>query len=261
MLFKIRCSEISQIMGGALTKPTAKQIARIEELEAKEKRTAKQDEELAELKAKRDAKPELQQGAKTYCEDWLQAQIYNRSTSFTSKYTEKGIECEQQGIELLAEMMDYGMLVKNTEWLEDDHITGCCDIKLPEIIEDVKCPYTWATFPLFDEELPNTNYYWQMQGYMALYDKPKAAVSYCLVDAPDHLIEKEARNAAYKNGMAEVDMELYDEIYKQMTYSDVDKKYRFKRFEIQRNDEHIKAIRTQVELCRIYINSLTIKLP
>lgn len=242
-------------MGGN-SKPTDKQLIRLAYLEAKDTRTALQDAELADLLIKRDAKPSLLDGAKTYCKTWLKEQLYGRTKSFSNKYTEKGIECEQQGIDLYAEMNGLGMILKNTEWKSDEHIMGTADVVLFDHIADIKCPYDFSTFPLFDTELPNKDYYWQLQGYMALYNKASASVNYCLIDAPDEIIDREARSAAYKSGMSEVDADLYDEVYRRMTYSDVDKSLRYKRYNIDRNDADIEAIRTQVELCRAYINSL-----
>lgn len=252
--FKIRCSDIGKIMGGN-SRPTDKQLARLAELEGKN-RTEKQNTELADLIAKRDAKPQLLQGAKTYCQNWLKEQLYRRTKSFSNKYTEKGIECEQQGIDLYAEINGLGMVLKNTEWKQDEHIMGTADVVLLDHIADIKCPYDFSTFPLFDTELPNSDYYWQMQGYMALYGKSSASINYCLIDAPDEIIDREARSAAYKAGMSEVDADLFDEVYKRMTYSDVSNNLKYKRFDIARNDEHIEAIRVQVGLCREYINSL-----
>lgn len=255
-VFKIRASAIGHIVGGALTKPTEKQMIELDMLYKKEKLTDKQKERIAELEAKRDAPPSLQDGAKTYCKNWLKEQLYARSIEFSSKYTEKGIECEQQGIELLAKVMNYGMISKNEQWFENDHITGTPDIILANTVEDIKCPWLFSTFPLFEAELPNDAYYWQMQGYMALTGKKLAAVNYCLVDAPEHLIDREARNISFKAGFSEVEIELYDEVYKKMTYADVPDSLRFKRYEIKRDEIAIAAIAQQVELCRQYIQTL-----
>jgi hypothetical protein len=254
--FKCRASMLHHIVGGALTKPTEKQMQELAMLQGKPKRTEKQEERLQELISKRDAPPALQDGAKTYCQQWLKEQLYGRYISFSSKYTEKGIECEQQGIELLAEMMNYGMIAKNEQHFENDWITGTPDIILSEWVEDIKCPWQFSTFPLFDTTLPNSDYYWQMQGYMLLTGKDKAAVNYCLIDAPEHLIDREARYVSLKAGFEEVEMELYDEVYRKMTYSDVDNSLKFKRFELQRDEKAIQAIKTMVELCRQYIQTL-----
>lgn len=257
--FKIRCSAIGKIMGGALTRPTEKQLARISELEQKEKLTDKQQSELSELRAKRDAQPKLQAGAKTYCEDWLKEQIYERTQQFSSKYIQKGIECEQGAIDFVSEQMGYGMVLKNTERREDEYMTGEPDMVLPKIIEDTKASWSCFTFPLFATELPETDYFFQGQGYMSLFDRNHFAVNYCLMDAPSELVDMEARKEAKRLGMSEVTMELWDEVYASMKYSHMPVQLRWKRFEFDRDDKIIAAIRQQVRLCREYIAQLTQK--
>lgn len=255
-LFKIRCSAIHQIMGGATSKPTVKQMEELARLEAKDKRTDVQQARMIELISKRDAPPALQQGAKTYCEKWLKEQLYNRSIEFSSKYTEKGTDCEQSGIELVSDMMGYGFISKNEQHYENDFITGTPDLVLSETVEDIKCPWDFSTFPLFDTILPTDAYYWQMQGYMSLTGKSSAAVNYCLVDAPEYLIEREARSVSFKAGFDEVEMELYEQVEAKMTYRDVPNNLKFKRFHVERSESDINAICIQVKLCREYIQSL-----
>lgn len=245
-------------MGGS-SKPTAKQLARIDELNNK-KRTEKQDIELSELIAKRDAKPQLLQGAKTYCEQWLKEQLYGKVVSFSNKYTEKGIECEDDGIEMVARMQGYGMIKKNEQFYQDDYSTGTPDLVLGDTVEDVKCPWLFSTFPLFEDELPNKDYWWQIQRYMHLTGKRKGTINYTLVNAPEHLIEREARNQAYKAGLDEVPIELYDEVYAKMTYNDTPDNLRFKRYEFEYDEAANLMVDEQVKLCRVYIDELMNKL-
>lgn len=255
--FKIRCSQIGQIMGGALTKPTEKQLARIEELTNKPKvRTELQEKELQELILKRDSQPQIQAGAKTYCQEWVKEQIYSKTKEFSNKYTEKGIQCEKEAIDMVAEVMGYGFVAKNEKHYEDADLTGTPDLVVADAVEEIKNSWSIYTFPLLAETIPDTDYFFQVQGYMALTNKSKAAVNYCLIDAPVELIDAEARRACYKAGMAEVDMELYDEVAAKMTYAGIQLPLRFKRFEFIRDDNAIAAIRTQVELCRMYISTI-----
>lgn len=253
--FKIRCSAISEIMG-CVNRPTEKQLALLAELEAKEKRTAKQDETLGDLIARRDSKPELSAGAKSYCKRWLkeQAPFYNRRAEFSNKYTERGIECEPASIELLSEAMNYGMIAKNEQhFYDDEHIIGTPDVLLPGIVEEIKTSWSWQTFPLFETEQPEAKYEYQVQGYMAITPRHRAAISYCLIDTPEQFIDREALMVSRKAGFDEVDMELYDEVRAKMTYGALPLSMRFKRWEYERDNAVIAQIRTQVELCRVYI--------
>ena len=267
-LFKIHASACSEIMGGSLTKPTDKQLTLLAQLEAKKesgKITDNQLATLADLVEKRDSKPLLQAGAKTLCEKWLkeQADLYNRRKSFSNKYTEKGINQEQLGIELTAKMMKYDFAIKNEKTYSTDFIIGTPDLILSDIIEDIKCSWDEQTFPLFSTKLPDAKYWWQGQCYMAVVPNniTRFAVNYCLVDTPTNLIDKAAMFKSRELGMAEVDMDLYDEVAAKMTFSDVPDYLRFKRFEFDRDDVAISAINEQVKLCRKYINELILSVP
>lgn len=255
-MFRIRCSAIGEIMGGALNRPTEKQLQELDMLQAKPNRTELQSKKLEELIAKRDTPNPLSEGAKTYCETWLKERIYGRYKEFSSKYTEKGIECEQAAIDLFSDVYGFGMLSKNEQFFENEHITGTPDIILADSVADIKCSWDCFSFPLFSSELDNDSYWWQMQGYMELTGKSLATVNYCLMDAPEFLMEREARNAAYKIGSSEVSMELYDKISAKMTYSHLDNHLRIKSFTVSRDDEAIKAIYSRVEMCREYIKTL-----
>lgn len=254
-LFKIRASAAGKIMGG-INRPTEKQMAELARLEAKESRTEKQEQTMTELRAKRDAPATLGAGAKTYCQQWLkeQAAFYNRRMEFSNKYTERGIECEDDSIALTEQVMGYFDLKKNELFFSDDHFTGTPDLlPYPGMVEDVKTSWSFGTFPLFEDELPQSDYYYQLQVYMALTNAHRAAVNYCLVDTPEHFIEREARSIAYKAGLSDVEIELYDEVAAKMTYGNVPARMRFKRFEFDRDEAVIESIRQQVILCRDYI--------
>lgn len=257
-LFKIRASQAYNIMGGAFNKPTAKQLAELDRLQKKSDAgdiTDKQRETLKELIEKRDAKPVLQEGAITYLQKWMKERIYERRHEFTNQYVEKGKLCEPEAIELVKQYMGYFECCKNDRPAEDEYMTGECDVEMPEIIEEIKNSWDAFTFPLFATELPDTKYYFQGQVYMKLYNKKRAAINYCLINAPETMIDAEARRAAYQAGYSEVDMELYEQVRAKLTYDNIPVKFRIKRFEIERNDAVIETIQQRVILCREYIES------
>lgn len=223
--FKIRCSAIGHIM----TEP--------------------------KLKADKEA-GNLGRTAKGYCEDWLKGQLYNRKLEFTSKYTDKGIIMEDAAIDFISDQLGIGLLFKDDQYLENDYMNGHMDISLPDCVIDVKNSWSWETFPLFSKGIPNDNYYWQLQGYMELSGKTKAKLIYVLSDTPVHLIEREARNYCFYNGYGEMDLEIYNEFYKKLTYADVDNKLKIKIFEFEKDADAIAKIKSQVEKCRNYIEIL-----
>jgi len=258
--FKIHASQIGKIMGGALNRPTDKQMQELGSLEAQKLVkgiTEKQQDTLTELIAKRDAPPALQDGAKTFCREWIkeQAALYNRRKGFSNRYTIKGNECEQAAIDLSARIMGYGMVIKNIAYHENEWIIGQCDMLLPHIVEDTKCSYDQTTFPLFATEIPDKDYVMQVNGYADMLGKELMAVNYCLMDTPDIIVDKTAYYRAKDLGMDEVPADLWDEVKEEMTFSNLPDWLRFKRFEFKRDDVLIKAVHKQVELCREYIGT------
>jgi len=253
--FKIRCSAIGHIMTNAKGSVTEKQFLEIDNLKSKDKLTEKQTERLNELTYKRD-NPELSETAKSYCRDWLKSKLYKRKLEFTSKYTDKGLIMEDESIDFVGEMLGIGLLFKNENKAEDDFMTGTNDIDVPNLVIDIKNSWSWETFPTFENKIPNIMYYWQLQGYMNLYKKPKGKLIYVLSDTPQHLIEREARNYCYYNGYGELDMETYNEFHRKLTYKDVPDELKIKIYDIERNDQDIQAIKDRVMLCGKYINHL-----
>jgi len=196
--------------------------------------------------------------ARTFCKDWVKEQLYDRYRQFSSKYTEKGNLMEQEAIDYAARVLGWGdMVMKNETTYTDADLIGTPDVVLADYVPDIKCSWSCWSFPIFDAEVSD-DYYWQIQSYLALTGRSRGAVVYCLMDAPDYLIEREAYGIARSQGESEVDMELFDRVKADMTYSHLPDSLRLKVFEIQRNDAHIAALRSRVLECREYISTLAI---
>lgn len=225
--FKIRCSAIGQIM----TSPRNKT-----------------DKEAGKLS----------QTCMTYVHDWIKSQpeFYDRNMNFRSKYTLKGLLCEQESIDFASKYYGWGSVVKNEEFKENDFLTGTADVILPKSVEDIKNSWSQSSFPLFHNEIPIDGYGWQLQGYMELYDKPEAGLIYTLMDAPERMVDKEANARRYELGLEEVEFEMWQEIQQEMTYSHIREEIRIKRFFLHRDKELIQAVENRVGQIRNYINNL-----
>ena len=196
-------------------------------------------------------------GNVTYLETWLKEKLYDRRNEFNSKYCDKGNIKEDDSIQLIAEQL--GMpLVKNEEYKENDFLTGTCDIDTGDMIIDVKNSWNCFTFPLFAEEVPNKDYFLQLQAYMELYGRCQAKLVYTLMDTPEHLIMQEAKGIAYKEGL-DIN-EVYAQIEKKHLYSDVITPLRYKEFNIEKDEDVIAKIKQRVKMCQVYIDSLVKKL-
>ena len=186
--------------------------------------------ELSQLMTKGRSKAEpLGETTKSYIQEKAKQDFYGINPILENKYLSKGIMNEQIGIDLVNQVrfMDF---IKNTERIDIGWLTGECDINATDRIIDIKCSWSFDTFPAFEEEaqksVKKAGYDWQMRGYMMLYNKDLAEVIYCLTSTPDSLlsqwddlkmhkvdhIEAEKRITAVR---VERDVEIEEEIKKQ----------------------------------------------
>jgi hypothetical protein len=253
-LFKIRSSKIGEIMAGTIGL-TDNQKAEHTKLSSEDNLTDKQSVRLKELDYKMN-NPKLPETLKSYVKMWIKEQIYNTKYSFSSKYTEKGLITEDDSIDFVAEYLKYGMLIKNEQYYENDFLTGTPDIITNDEVIDLKNSWDCFTFPLFSNNVPNQDYYYQLQGYMSLTCLKKAKLIYVLSDTPSNLIEREAYFYCKNNGFDELDMDIYKEFEQRMTFKNIPDKLKIKVFEIERDDQVINDINNRVVLSREYIKSL-----
>jgi len=242
-------------MADSKTAITDKQLSSIVELENKPKRTDKQEETLQGLIKKRD-NPQLSETAKGYCKDWLKTNIYNSRTVVKSKYLDKGNIMEDESIDFVADFLGFGFLMKNEQYFENDFLMGTPDVILNDLVIDVKNSWDCFTLPLFETEIPNTDYYWQLQGYMYLTGKTKGKLIYCLLDTPEHLIYSTAKWYCINQGYEELDQDIYKEYHDNMTYEGVDDKLKIKVFDIELNQKDVEKMKARVTECRKYIDEL-----
>ncbi len=133
----------------------------------------------------------LSETAKSFVMEKAKEDFYGIRANISNKFTEKGIKNEEVGIEMVnqARFMDFR---KNEERITTEWLTGECDINTGDKIIDIKCSWSFETFPAFQEEadksVKKSGYDWQMRGYMMLYNKPVAEVIYCLTTTPAELL-------------------------------------------------------------------------
>lgn len=199
-------------------------------------------------------KPEIPKGAETHLRNWSKSKLYNRSKEISSKYLTKGNAVEDQAIDLLADFLGEGFLFKNDQHFEDDHITGMPDVIRTDRIIEIKSPWDWSTFPAFESKIPESNYFWQCQGYMALIGKDFAQLCYVLCDTPEDQIYREAKYKALELGCDVED--IIEDVEKSMTYGDIELGSRIKIFDIHRDERAIQNIRNRVEACREFLGKL-----
>jgi hypothetical protein len=208
------------------------------------------------MTAPRNKSEVLSQTAKTYIHELVLQDKYGIRKEFSSRYTDKGNEVENESINLVNEVLDVGFIYKNEEHYQNDWITGTPDVNTEEVLLDVKSSWDGSTFPFFETEIPTKDYYYQLQGYMWLTGKQESMLCYCLVDTPPDMVASEVKRTHYVLNKIEEDIELTKEIESKHIFSHIPKNRRVKVFYVQKDEAVIERIKEQVELCREYYNTL-----
>ena len=187
----------------------------------------------------------LSQTTKSHLQEWLKSEIYGIRKQIKSKYLDKGNAVEDSAIDYAAAELGWLFAIKNEEFFEDEYFCGTPDVMLEDTIVDIKSSWDCFTFPLFDDDIdkkialdlkvniPNSDYFYQLQVYMHLTGKRKATLCYVLMNTPEHLSYEEPQD-----------------------YSEVESKYRIKTFDIEYDIEVIDKLIERVKISREYIKSL-----
>lgn len=254
---KIRASQLGRIMtDDPATVITDKQLITLNGLLTKIKLTEKQSIKRDELVAKRDAKPELSVGAKSYIRElWLENE-FGVKKEINSKYLDKGLEVENASIELCKVLLEDDSLYKNDMYFENDYIKGTPDINTMKSLIDVKSSWSASTFPFFDTYLKNKLYEWQLKAYMYLVGKTESKLIYCLVRTPEHYIKTETMKTSWKRLELDVTEETEQEVRDYFDISAIPLEKRIKVFDVNLTDADIAKIKDKVELAREYYNTL-----
>ena len=203
----------------------------------------------------------LSQTTKTYLQELAVEEIYGIRKEFSSRYTDKGNEVEELSIALCNDVLNLGFIYKNEENYSNDWISGTPDVNTDEILLDVKSSWDATTFPFFDTELKNKDYFYQLQGYLWLTNKTEALLCYCLIDTPLQIVEDEIRREHWKASLIEENSDLRAFVESKHTFGHIPKEKRLKTFKIVKDDAIIENIKTRIEECREYydilINNLT----
>lgn len=198
----------------------------------------------------------LSQTAKSYIEELAKEHLFGIKKVFKSRYTDKGNEVEEQAIELTEDVLGFEFLTKNEKYFENDYIKGTPDVITTSLIIDVKSSWSGETFPFFESELPNKDYYYQVMGYMWLTGKKDALISYCLVNTPEEIVNDEIRRTSYGKYEIEPSEETINDVRSIHNFNHIPKDRRVKAFHVEYNEGVINEMKTRIEYCRTYFNEL-----
>jgi hypothetical protein len=198
----------------------------------------------------------LSQTAKTYVEELAKEHLFGIKKVFKSRYTDKGNEVEEKAIELTEDVLGFEFLTKNEDYYQNDWVKGTPDIITTSLVIDVKSSWSGDTFPFFETELPNKDYYYQVMGYMWLTGKKNALISYCLINTPEEIVNDEIRRTAWGKYEIEPSEETIRDVVALHSFDNIPKDRRVKAFHVEYNEGVVNEMKTRIEYCRTYFNEL-----
>jgi hypothetical protein len=202
---------------------------------------------------------QLTKGNLTFLRKLFTEVTTGRRKEVTSKYFEKGNFMEEDGITMVnAYLYPNEFLKKNTTRKRNGWIEGECDLKVPEIVYDIK--NAWDIFTFGEAEL-NDIYEWQGRGYMWLENVDRFRLFYCLNNMPEHMLINEEKKMFYREGrflsMEDPEyLELCEELRANHNYDHIPSEERFKVFEIERDKSKEDDLKQFITKSREYLNFL-----
>jgi hypothetical protein len=201
----------------------------------------------------------LSKTAQKHLLDVYIAEKYGRKKDIQTKQMKKGIEVEQDSIDLLSMYLKMPFS-KNDQRFTNDYITGFPDIIDNDRIIDIKSSYDLWTFIGNIPDKLDSLYHWQMQSYMWLTGAKSALIAYCLVNTPESIIEQEKYYLLKKMDVAtEESPEYVKEAMKiefNMSFDDISIDERVLMFKVGRNEDDILRIQQKVEKAREFLREL-----
>jgi len=295
--WKCNASSSGKLMTKVATEFTEEQLSTYKDLHLKYtsgiKMTKTNTNKYLSLAKKINGVPELSQTAKSLLDLKYKECVFGRKSEIASKYLKKGLDREDEAISLYCDVTG-DFVVKNEERFYNSHFQGTPDI-ISNTIKDIKNSWTFKTFPLTSDVLPDKDYWWQMQLYMDLTGlKTKAQIIYCLLSQTVELMDDELSRLNYKHAIFGVDREiavdnpshirLIIDLIQEMiiteedlinycnrsrfhielewfdNFKEVNKNHRIRIFEVEYNEEAVNKAKQQVENAREYLNNITIRL-
>ncbi len=260
--FKVSCSEIYSLLTtpkGANLKST--ELKKYERLITNEEKT---EEDIAYIKKIKDKIDNLKTEplSKTTISALIRQygwKVYGKKVAAKGdalSFLKKGTDMESEAVELLSKI-DKQPYKLETENIENEYLVGRADIICSGKVIDTKISWNVNAF-LNARTAPVSKKYWyQMQGYMELYDLPEAEVVFLLLNTPPELIEREKVKLQNRFMIGEIDREKYEldveNIESAFTYSSIPLKKRYFKYKIKREPHIFEKIYKKVDNARLWM--------
>ena len=131
----------------------------------------------------------LSQGAKTYIRQVAKQDFFQYRVELDNKYINKGKDQEQDSIDLL-NAVRFTNYKKNDVRIENEYMTGECDILVDDRVIDIKTSWNLETWPATPGEAHDNDYEWQGRAYLMLYEREIFELVFCMVTTKDEFLNQ-----------------------------------------------------------------------
>lgn len=213
---------------------------------------------LPNLMTKARSKSEILSETAKAClrEIWIKETFGREKIETRSKFTDKGVSCESDSLELVKQVLGVSYF-KNNHELSNDWIKGTPDVVVKDRhVIDIKTSWDIWTFAAVDGEKAEKDYFYQLLGYMWLTGLPVAKLMYCLVDTPEEIIADELFRLSFKYkeiGQNEEQDKKYRANY---IFNDIDPKLRVKEYSFSYVEAEMEAVKGILMEARKYLSGL-----
>ena len=264
--FKVWCSEIYSLlsMPKGVTRPSKQDIKKYDRLinspdekdETDLEFLRKFDEKILTYNDPPLSKTTISAIIRRY--GWL---VYNKKVAQRGdalSFLKKGTDMEEEAAQLLSKI-DREKYHLQTETIENDFLVGRCDIFCPDKdkIIDTKISWNVNAFLRARTTKVSPKHWYQVQGYMELYNVSEAEIVFLLLNTPPELIEREKIKLLNRFMIGEIDREKYEldmeNIESAFTYSNLPIKRRYFRYKIKREPQIFENVYKKVEKSRIWM--------
>lgn len=202
----------------------------------------------------------LSETSKTQLRELWRDVIWGRKNyDKTNKYTEKGIACEPDSMDLVQKVTGLTYF-KNKETLENEFITGTPDIidgvDAAKIVIDIKTSWSMATYQDATEDKAYKDYYYQLLGYMWLTGAPAAKLMYCLVNTPEEIMNDEMYRMSFKIKGLGTDPAVDAEVKKNFIFDDVPNNDKLKIYPLAFDEADLEQLKDKIYHARAYLATL-----
>lgn len=201
----------------------------------------------------------LSKTAKSHLIEVYAGEIWGVERDIITKQMKKGRQAEENGIDLISRV-EKRFYVKNDERKVNEFISGHADIVEDDEIIDLKLSWDAFTFlPKLIEPL-DKDYFYQLQGYLWLWGKEKARISYALVNTPDNIIEGEKYRLLRSMDVVSEESPEFKEaaqlLESNMKFDHIPMELRIINKIVYRDEETIKKIPEKVERGREFLKEI-----